>query len=60
MGLWLRFDSKTAGLFEGDNSPTVFFTGEKLLLSQSCTRNDHRLFAYWPILIFTIDGELWQ
>lgn len=49
VGLWLRFDSGTAGLFDRDNSPTVFFTGEKLLLSQSCTQNDHCLHIgqYW-------------
>lgn len=29
VGLWLRFDSKTAGLFEATDSPPVFFTGEK-------------------------------
>lgn len=28
VGLWLRFDSRTAGLFEGEESPSVFFTGK--------------------------------
>lgn len=28
VGLWLRFDSRTAGLFEGEDSPSVFFTGK--------------------------------
>uniref|UniRef100_A0A3B4XW30 Tetraspanin n=1 Tax=Seriola lalandi dorsalis TaxID=1841481 RepID=A0A3B4XW30_SERLL len=28
VGLWLRFDNRTAGLFEGEDSPTVFFTGK--------------------------------
>lgn len=27
IGLWLRFDPKTRGLFEGAESPHVFFTG---------------------------------
>ena len=30
VGLWLRFDSKTKGLFEGADSPYVFYTGELL------------------------------
>lgn len=32
-GLWLRFDSKTAGLFTGEDSPSVFFTGVYILLA---------------------------
>jgi len=28
IGLWLRFDAKTKSLFEGENSPYVFYTGE--------------------------------
>lgn len=30
VGLWLRFDSRTKGLFEGEDSPSVFFTGNVL------------------------------
>ncbi|KPP64615.1 CD9 antigen-like [Scleropages formosus] len=33
IGLWLRFDSKTKGLFEGNESPTVFFTGVYILIA---------------------------
>uniref|UniRef100_A0AAQ4QVQ5 Tetraspanin n=1 Tax=Gasterosteus aculeatus aculeatus TaxID=481459 RepID=A0AAQ4QVQ5_GASAC len=33
VGLWLRFDSRTAGLFDGENSPTVFFTGVYILIA---------------------------
>ncbi|GLD48231.1 CD9 antigen-like isoform X1 [Lates japonicus] len=33
VGLWLRFDSRTAGLFEGQDSPTVFFTGVYILIA---------------------------
>merc|ERR1711962_1779557 len=33
VGLWLRFDSRTAGLFEGDDSPSVFFTGVYILIA---------------------------
>ncbi|XP_036375681.1 CD9 antigen-like isoform X1 [Megalops cyprinoides] len=32
VGLWLRFDSKTKGLFEGEDSPVVFFTGVYILI----------------------------
>lgn len=30
IGLWLRLDPKTKGLFEGPDSPYVFYTGEIL------------------------------
>ncbi|XP_047245303.1 CD9 antigen-like isoform X2 [Girardinichthys multiradiatus] len=33
VGLWLRFDTRTKGLFEGDESPSVFFTGVYLLIA---------------------------
>uniref|UniRef100_H3D570 Tetraspanin n=1 Tax=Tetraodon nigroviridis TaxID=99883 RepID=H3D570_TETNG len=33
VGLWLRFDSRTAGLFNGTDSPTVFFTGVYILIA---------------------------
>uniref|UniRef100_A0A3Q0RXF0 Tetraspanin n=1 Tax=Amphilophus citrinellus TaxID=61819 RepID=A0A3Q0RXF0_AMPCI len=33
VGLWLRFDSRTAGLFEGEESPSVFFTGVYILIA---------------------------
>ncbi|XP_061570223.1 CD9 antigen-like isoform X2 [Cololabis saira] len=33
VGLWLRFDSRTKGLFEGDDSPSVFFTGVYILIA---------------------------
>ncbi|XP_012674289.1 CD9 molecule a isoform X2 [Clupea harengus] len=33
VGLWLRFDSKTKGLFEGEGSPSVFFTGVYILIA---------------------------
>ncbi|XP_034019161.1 CD9 antigen-like isoform X2 [Thalassophryne amazonica] len=33
VGLWLRFDSRTAGLFEGQDSPSVFFTGVYILIA---------------------------
>uniref|UniRef100_A0A667Z6H8 Tetraspanin n=1 Tax=Myripristis murdjan TaxID=586833 RepID=A0A667Z6H8_9TELE len=33
VGLWLRFDSRTAGLFEGEDSPSVFFTGVYILIA---------------------------
>ncbi|XP_036374011.1 CD9 molecule b isoform X1 [Megalops cyprinoides] len=32
IGLWLRFDSRTKGLFEGEGSPSVFFTGVYILI----------------------------
>ncbi|XP_029909441.1 CD9 molecule a isoform X2 [Myripristis murdjan] len=32
IGLWLRFDSKTKGLFEGADSPYVFYTGVYILI----------------------------
>lgn len=28
VGLWLRFDERTKGLFTGEASPSVFLTGE--------------------------------
>ncbi|KAF7229379.1 CD9 antigen isoform X2 [Nothobranchius furzeri] len=33
VGLWLRFDSRTKGLFEGEDSPSVFFTGVYILIA---------------------------
>lgn len=30
LGLWLRLDPKTKGLFEGPDSPYVFYTGKIL------------------------------
>ncbi|XP_048864093.1 CD9 molecule b isoform X1 [Brienomyrus brachyistius] len=33
IGLWLRFDSRTKGLFEGQDSPSVFFTGVYILIA---------------------------
>uniref|UniRef100_A0A3B4BGR8 Tetraspanin n=1 Tax=Periophthalmus magnuspinnatus TaxID=409849 RepID=A0A3B4BGR8_9GOBI len=33
IGLWLRLDSKTKGLFEGDDSPYVFYTGVYILIA---------------------------
>ncbi|XP_046891044.1 CD9 molecule a isoform X3 [Hypomesus transpacificus] len=33
IGLWLRFDPKTKGLFEGTDSPYVFFTGVYILIA---------------------------
>lgn len=28
VGLWLRFDERTKGLFTAEDSPSVFLTGE--------------------------------
>ncbi|KAF4101153.1 CD9 molecule a isoform X1 [Onychostoma macrolepis] len=33
IGLWLRFDPKTKSLFEGDNSPYIFYTGVYILIA---------------------------
>ncbi|XP_055011461.1 CD9 molecule a isoform X1 [Boleophthalmus pectinirostris] len=33
IGLWLRLDPKTKGLFEGDDSPYVFYTGVYVLIA---------------------------
>ncbi|XP_038594529.1 CD9 antigen-like [Micropterus salmoides] len=33
LGIWLRFDSRTAGLLNAENSPTVFFTGVNILIA---------------------------
>lgn len=33
VGLWLRFDSRTVGLFNGEDSPSVFFTGVYILIA---------------------------
>ncbi|XP_017296785.1 CD9 antigen isoform X2 [Kryptolebias marmoratus] len=33
VGLWLRFDSRTKGLFECEDSPSVFFTGVYILIA---------------------------
>ncbi|KAJ8381968.1 hypothetical protein SKAU_G00027460 [Synaphobranchus kaupii] len=33
VGLWLRFDAKTKGLFEVEGSPSVFFTGVYILIA---------------------------
>nr|BAI87827.1 CD9 antigen [Conger myriaster] len=33
VGLWLRFDNKTKGLFEGEEAPSVFFTGVYILIA---------------------------
>ncbi|XP_010876768.1 CD9 molecule b [Esox lucius] len=33
VGLWLRFDSRTEGLFSGEDSPTVFFRGVYILIT---------------------------
>lgn len=32
IGLWLRLDPKTKGLFEGDDAPYVFYTGVYILI----------------------------
>ncbi|XP_036433345.1 CD9 molecule b isoform X2 [Colossoma macropomum] len=32
VGLWLRFDSRTEGLFQVEGSPTAFFTGVYILI----------------------------
>ncbi|XP_028286737.1 CD9 molecule a isoform X2 [Parambassis ranga] len=32
IGLWLRFDQKTKGLFEGPDAPYVFYTGVYILI----------------------------
>ncbi|XP_038124792.1 CD9 molecule a isoform X1 [Cyprinodon tularosa] len=32
IGLWLKLDSKTKGLFEGPDSPVVFYTGVYILI----------------------------
>lgn len=32
IGLWLRLDPKTKSLFEGENSPYVFYTGQWLFM----------------------------
>ncbi|KAG7231768.1 hypothetical protein INR49_010406 [Caranx melampygus] len=33
VGLWMRFDSRTAGLFEGEDAPKVFLTGVYILIA---------------------------
>ncbi|XP_058502191.1 CD9 molecule a isoform X1 [Solea solea] len=33
VGLWLRLDPKTKGLFEGEDSPSVFYTGVYILIA---------------------------
>lgn len=33
VGLWLRLDPKTKGLFEGPDSPSVFYTGVYILIA---------------------------
>ncbi|KAM3588184.1 uncharacterized protein V6R79_023674 [Siganus canaliculatus] len=33
VGLWLRFDSRTVGLFSGDTSPSHFFIGVYILIA---------------------------
>ncbi|KAJ8262018.1 hypothetical protein GJAV_G00161160 [Gymnothorax javanicus] len=33
IGLWLRLDDRTKGLFEGEGSPSVFFTGVYILIA---------------------------
>ncbi|KAL0964890.1 hypothetical protein UPYG_G00273940 [Umbra pygmaea] len=33
VGLWLRFDSRTEGLFSSEDSPTVFFRGVYILIA---------------------------
>ncbi|KAK1906771.1 CD9 antigen [Dissostichus eleginoides] len=33
VGLWLRFDTRTEGLFSGEDAPTVFFTGVYILIA---------------------------
>ncbi|CAL8242288.1 unnamed protein product [Merluccius merluccius] len=33
VGLWLRFDTRTAAFFESPESPTVFFTGVYILIA---------------------------
>ncbi|XP_045928583.1 CD9 antigen-like [Micropterus dolomieu] len=33
LGIWLHFDSRTAGLLNAENSPTVFFTGVNILIA---------------------------
>nr|XP_023655889.1 CD9 antigen-like [Paramormyrops kingsleyae] len=35
IGLWLRFDPRTKSLFEGEDSPSVFFTGKRRVPSRS-------------------------
>lgn len=52
VGLWLRFDSRTAGLFEGEDSPTVFFTG-KAFDTQGTKHQQHPMTRIARHLLFT-------
>ncbi|XP_041833108.1 CD9 antigen-like isoform X1 [Melanotaenia boesemani] len=33
VALWMRFDNRTKGLFEGEGSPSIFFTGVYILIA---------------------------
>lgn len=68
VGLWLRFDSRTAGLFEGEGSPTVFFTGKMTfdllavhspLSSSSTNEMEQFLLAFVDLYHFINVLEIW-
>lgn len=49
IGLWLRLDPKTKGLFEGPDSPYVFYTGNTLSVCEhECCLKQHqrRIITY--------------
>lgn len=48
IGLWLRLDQKTKGLFEGPDSPYVFYTGEIFSVLEQAN-NHHILNKLWII-----------
>lgn len=59
MGLWLRFDSRTAGLFEGTDSPTVFFTGEKQCYFRAAHRRAKVCILTFPSVAIRADTGMY-
>lgn len=40
IGLWLRFDKKTEGLFQAENAPSTFLTGKKIKIKNSLQHSE--------------------
>ncbi|AWP08517.1 Tetraspanin isoform 3 [Scophthalmus maximus] len=52
IGLWLRLDPKTKGLFEGSDSPYVFYTGVYILIGAGALM---MVFFFFLLIIFAIE-----
>lgn len=50
IGLWLRLDPKTKGLFEGPDAPYVFYTGKTVLATQQLSSRLKFKLCAFPVL----------